>query len=600
MRMAYHNSSAPAEEYQTAFGGYNHTENCSEMEFFEMKNMSSDLFPILSPRKKREKFSLAGEENGVKAILAKNKICHVAGTTFYIDNVPVKDFVVEPIHNDNGEELPISLTSMGAYAIIFPQKLYVNTINPSDKGLVEKRVNIKAVYFLTDDSGSFYHHIDDKYPKTEEEGEKYGFYVKELEKEGEKQTVFMVKTQNTWMQKDPCFAISNIYNVNFPEKYGRADLTVFKKGTTVTLSGFNNDEFDGKKTVQKVDSQRLPGEIIIFRGYIPKGSDLQDSIDIVQEVPNMDFVIENNNRLWGCRYGNSVDGKFVNEIYASAQGDFTLWNDFSGEASDSYAMEVGTDGPFTGAVQYGGNSIFFKENCFHRVYGTLPENYQIQKYENDGLQAGSSKSIAIVENILFYKGTDGFYAFDGTIPQLISEPLGKERLHDAVCGGCDKKYYASARDNSGRYDLYVYDVSKNLWHKEDNLRLLDCTSRGNDLCCLTPEGALKITSMEREVEENTSWYAESGIIGKSSPDKKAIQKLKIRADVSTTAYVQVMIEYDSSGNFEPVFLMEGIKMQSFSIPIRVHRCDHFKILFMGRGDAKIYSISKVIAKRSEK
>ena len=270
---------------------------------------------------------------------------------------------------------------MGAYAIIFPQKLYVNTINPSDKGLVEKRVNIKAVYFLTDDSGSFYHHIDDKYPKTEEEGEKYGFYVKELEKEGEKQTVFMVKTQNTWMQKDPCFAISNIYNVNFPEKYGRADLTVFKKGTTVTLSGFNNDEFDGKKTVQKVDSQRLPGEIIIFRGYIPKGSDLQDSIDIVQEVPNMDFVIENNNRLWGCRYGNSVDGKFVNEIYASAQGDFTLWNDFSGEASDSYAMEVGTDGPFTGAVQYGGNSIFFKENCFHRVYGTLPENYQIQKYE---------------------------------------------------------------------------------------------------------------------------------------------------------------------------------------------------------------------------
>ena len=277
-----------------------------------------------------------------------------------------------------------------------------------------------------------------------------------------------------------------------------------------------------------------------------------------------------------------------------------MWNDFSGEASDSYAMEVGTDGPFTGAVQYGGNSIFFKENCFHRVYGTLPENYQIQKYENDGLQAGSSKSIAIVENILFYKGTDGFYAFDGTIPQLISEPLGKERLHDAVCGGCDKKYYASARDNSGRYDLYVYDVSKNLWHKEDNLRLLDCTSRGNDLYCLTPEGALKITSMEREVEENTSWYAESGIIGKSSPDKKAIQKLKIRADVSPTAYVQVMIEYDSSGNFEPVFLMEGIKMQSFSIPIRVHRCDHFKILFMGRGDAKIYSISKVIAKRSEK
>ena len=263
-------------------------------------------------------------------------------------------------------------------------------------------------------------------------------------------------------------------------------------------------------------------------------------------------------------------------------------------------MSLGSDGHFTGAVKYGDSPIFFKEHCFHRIYGTLPENYQLQTYDNDGVQKGSEKSLAIVENVLFFKGADGFYAFDGTLPQLISAPLGRDPLSDAVCGACDQKYYASVRDKSGRYDLYVYDVAKNLWHKEDNLQLRACTSRGMDLYCLTEEGAIRISSMEQDVDDQMSWYAESGIIGKSSPDKKVVQKLKIRAEVAPTAYVQVMIEYDSSGNFEPVFLMEGRTMQTFSIPIRVHRCDHFKILFMGRGSAKIYSLSKVTEKRSDK
>ena len=600
MRMAYHTPGARSEEYQTAFGGYNHTENCSEFEFFEMKNMSSDLFPILSPRKKRSKLNLAGEENGVKAILAKNKLCHVAGNKFYIDGVPVENISVDPMYDEAGTELPISLVSMGAYVIIWPQKQYVNTANPEDVGVVEKRVKIKMVpLFLTDPEGSFFYTSDRAYPKTQEEGEKVGFYVSEIEVNEQPATVFIVKTEAGWIQKEPCYGISNIYNVNFPETYGKADLKSFKKGTVVTVSGLSELGLDGEKTVQNVVDLSV-GEIIIFRGFVPENSEEVDKVEIVQQVPNMDFVIENNNRLWGCRYGLSVDGEFVNEIYASAQGDFTLWNDFSGEASDSWSVSLGSDGHFTGAVKYGDSPIFFKEHCFHRIYGTLPENYQLQTYDNNGVQKGSDKSLAIVENVLFFKGADGFYAFDGTLPQLISAPLGRDPLFDAVGGACDQKYYASVRDKSGRYDLYVYDVAKNLWHKEDNLRLRACTSRGMDLYCLTPEGAIRISSMEQDVDDQMSWYAESGIIGKSSPDKKVIQKLKIRAEVAPTAYVQVMIEYDSSGNFEPVFLMEGRTMQTFSIPIRVHRCDHFKILFMGRGSAKIYSLSKVTEKRSDK
>ena len=33
-------------------------------------------------------------------------------------------------------------------------------------------------------------------------------------------------------------------------------------------------------------------------------------------MPNMDFVIESENRLWGCRYGIANNGEVVNEIFA--------------------------------------------------------------------------------------------------------------------------------------------------------------------------------------------------------------------------------------------------------------------------------------------
>ena len=37
----------------TVFGGYNHQISCQEGQFFDMKNMTSNYFPIMSPRTKR-------------------------------------------------------------------------------------------------------------------------------------------------------------------------------------------------------------------------------------------------------------------------------------------------------------------------------------------------------------------------------------------------------------------------------------------------------------------------------------------------------------------------------------------------------------------
>ena len=82
-------------------------------------------------------------------------------------------------------------------------------------------------------------------------------------------------------------------------------------------------KFDGVQVSGILDAPELNGAAVIWE----KGEDHvvitglldrvitqeadQGSIVITRRLPEMDFVIESENRLWGCRYGLSADGQVV-------------------------------------------------------------------------------------------------------------------------------------------------------------------------------------------------------------------------------------------------------------------------------------------------
>ena len=67
---------------QTEFGGYNHTLAAQDGELWDMQNMSSDLYPLLSPRKPRYLLRTLTAPNG---FFAKDGLYWVDGTGFYAD-----------------------------------------------------------------------------------------------------------------------------------------------------------------------------------------------------------------------------------------------------------------------------------------------------------------------------------------------------------------------------------------------------------------------------------------------------------------------------------------------------------------------------------
>ena len=82
-----------------------------------------------------------------------------------------------------------------------------------------------------------------------------------------------------------------------------------------------------------------------------------------RRVPDLDYVTECDNRVWGCSSKENV-------IYACRLGDPTNWFSYRGIAADSYAVTVGSDGAFTGAATCMGYALFFKENTLHKLYGS--------------------------------------------------------------------------------------------------------------------------------------------------------------------------------------------------------------------------------------
>ena len=315
----------------------------------------------------------------------------------------------------------------------------------------------------------------------------------------------------------------------------------------------------------------------------------------------MDFVIESENRLWGCRYGVAANGEVVNELYACKLGDFKNWNCFMGLSTDSYVATCGTDGQFTGAITHLGYPLFFKENCVHKVYGNYPANFQIQTTACRGVQKGCDKSLAIVNETLLYKARSAVCAYDGSLPVEISAHLGDVRYSDAVAGAHGNKYYISMKDTEDVYHLFVYDIYKGMWHKEDNLRAAAfCSCRG-ELYCIDHERKQIITMLGSGAQsgEKVAWMAETGVIGTDMPDMKYISRLTVRMSLEIGAQVRIYVQYDSMGTWLPLCSMSSTSLRSFSVPIRTRRCDHLRLRFEGVGETRIYSITKTTNEGSD-
>lgn len=565
------------------FTGYEHRLRVRDGAFFDMQNLSGDEYPLLASRKLR---GLVGTLTSPGGLLEKDAPCWVAGGSLYVNGLqtPVTGL-------SEGEK---QLVSLGAYVLIFPDKVYYNTADPTDYGSMEASYQTQGTVSYTpcDLDGNPYTvtTVSAAEPEEPENGE---IWV-DTSEEGH--------VYRQWSQASVMWVeIVTVYTkISFTSR-GQIP-ALFKQYDGVTISGSQIEELNGEKILYAVGGDADTDDYVVVVGLLDAAStDEQQLLKIERKLPQMDYVCECQNRLWGCFYGNDGE-KNLNEIYCSALGDFKNFRQYLGIATDSWTASVGSDGPWTGAVNYLGTPCFFKEHRVHRVSVSSQGAHRLDETVCRGVQKGSWRSLCVVGETLLYKSRTDVCAWQGGFPRGVSEALGDEAYYQAAAGAVGEKYYISMRSGAGAWSLFVYDLGNGMWHREDALHAL-CFARCDDsLYCIDADTG-KLWDLQGAAgtkESSIDWMAESGIQYYEYTDRKYLSRFDLKLKLERDGWLRMLIRYDEDEDWRIVGEIEGQGMNTFVFPVRPRRCDHMRLRLEGTGELRLFSVTRILRKGSDR
>lgn len=647
MYYKYYSVPSVSRSMQSSFLGLNKNARIGDGEFADMQNMSSEHAPLLSPRQPRtvaQKQLTETAEDGeiiyknLNGILGDVGFAAVWGNDLYYMGEKVEGMTLS-----DGEK---RMLAMGANIIIYPDAVYYNTVTGEYGEIDQVTACAEAEYVMFEDiTFGLPGKLDANITYIAETGNEYTI-TQLLTEDGDENPFFRSDKPTSFAISDGISASVSPYtavlgvcdgylyyckSAHVEEgrtasgyaqyRYTNAEWERLNVGYAqlseedFTALGFTAEQIGSiwaGDTLLKIEHgdgyYRILNENIaeVFRFYRNvKNNNAYKAVGLSagqwkhKTLPALDYVCVHENRLWGCHYGSMANsGDSANEIYCSALGDFKTWTISSETATlagDPWTASMGDYGKFTGCISHRGYVLFFKENGIYRVSGDKPSNFQIVKIGESGLAEGCEKSMEIIDEVLYYKSRSGVYAYDGSLPQKISDALGSIRYTDAVAGRLLDKYYISMVADGVR-KLYVYDTRYGLWHAEDGVNVRFFTEYEGSLyagiddqiVCLSGSPAEIFGDTERE--DDVRWYAETGDIGLGSPYQKYFRRVLVRMDMDVGARVTVELECDG-GDWQKAMDFTAAYKRSVLLPILTPRCDHMRIRIGGSGNAKIYSIS---------
>lgn len=581
-------------EMTNAFGGYNHQLSCKDGQFFDMQNMTSQYYPVLSPREKR---GFVKKMTAPQGILDKEDLLWIDDGKLFKNG---EEVTLEGVELNSEEKI---MAKMGAYVIILPDKIWWNE-NSGECGYMERSNVIESgtevKFTLCNSNGEAVTWHDEAY--YDENEPKNGDYMMSTMNG---KSVLKVYSASTSLWGAVATTYLQITATGIGKGFDLGDgikITIDNSEAKWSYASniFVNDEGDGVLSTNTYISDKGDDYITVIGILDANQTFTNMEVKAERKVPDMAFITECNNRLWGC----SEDG---HEIYCCKLGDVKNWNCFMGISTDSWAVTIGSDGKFTGAITYLGYPMFFKEDCFIKIAISSTGGHQTKETRCRGVQRGSGKSLAILNETLYYKSSMGICSYAGSLPAGISDVLGEVRYESAVAGTVNNRYYVSMKDKDGKWHLFVYDQKTNIWSKEDDTEAMFFCRHGDELYYLDAKdnymksvrGTLPYEDDEKKAEGKFPWFVESGNIGYSMVDNKYVSRINVRVALDFGTNADFYIQYDSSGVWEHKFNMSGKGTRSFTVPVIPKRCDHFKYKLVGKGGCKIFSITKTIEQGSD-
>lgn len=380
-------------------------------------------------------------------------------------------------------------------------------------------------------------------------------------------------------------------------------IVIYSNGSTETIYIWNKEKHKMTASYTGTKSSSQPSTstytyLSSFNKYVPETG----RITIQRSIPNLDFICERDNRLWGVSNNDKT-------IYCSALGIPWDFFDYNGLDTGAYAVAVGSAGDFTGIVSYGG-VLCFKENKVHKMLGSFPSDFYMTTYDVAGIAQGAERSAVIISEVLYYRAPLGVMAFTGYQPTNISPNLALENTTGGVAGTNGREYFicVQAKEGQDHYTLFKYDLQYKLWIKEDDTNVTSMANLGNDLYInvqtkreiivdeqpvTVTEGRSYLTGQQNDEGMNLEWFARfmPYIETQGGIRQAGYTRLVLRFDMAPGSRFKIKVRYDD-GRWEDAWTQPKTKKLTYTVPLRIKRCDKFELMLEGKGQTKIRSIQR--------
>lgn len=553
--------SGKRQSLQLQFGGYNHSASCSEGQIWYESNMSSLAYPFLRPRRNRPASDIPAQY----ALFSHNALGWVEGDQLWYDGHLV-DYVTR-----SDKQIAV----MGNRIVIWPDKVILNATYKLS-GTYATLDALKAS--VPDPSENDAYGVGNSVPY-----EIYVYNGTEWVSNGpELEPIRISKSFSSVHFKDGTYkgVPAEANTIVLPEN---AEALGFKVGDAVTVAGCTKHPENNKTAIiREIEGNELRFYEFVFVLHGENGNidyDEYGSISITRDCPDMDVICAANNRLWGAK---------DDTVYASALGDPCNFHVFDGLTTDSWFQTTGTPGRFTACTMYLGYPMFFKERLICKVYGANAENFQTSLSATTGVKDGAWRSLAIAGEVLYYLSPNGLTAYTGGLPEDLSAPFGAARHTDCVSGTDGRRLFLCMHA-TGYYDLFCLDTQSGLLRRENHSFVKMFTCYQGVLYGLG--SAVEIFNMDT----GDGWpdsTVEFGDFTEQSMNRKSPTSMQMRLRMDEGATLRVSVMYDSSGEWRPVKTFTATKKMSFTYPIKLRRCDHYRLKLVGTGYWELQAMSR--------
>lgn len=615
------------------FGGLNETPTCEDGEWLSMSNMTTDRYPRAATRAYR----LYGWpiRHGVdedEAVEDAECLTYNGESILYIARegqavYPVVDGL--PYMTEQLTDTEHKVVCYAGYFVVFPEGWYINTVDKLEFGFIDAEYSISRIFYSDIDglplepdyiTGAVEEPLRESDKGPDWDGYQEGAIWLRVRRTIGDAEVFRFDGE-IWEPRECLIALEE----EAGDKLVREGDTI-RINFTQPLTGVYG--LNDRVTVRNVvDTEG--GKLLVVRGWIIRDAEGGLSVEVQPEagtvtktvwLPEIDFCVEHDGRLWACRYGLQR-GETVNEIFCTAARSFSQWEVYDVDEdgvpldTDSVGLSVSSAGAFTGAAIYNDVPTFFKEERMYRVSGSSASGFSLYTDTVPGVREGCEKSLCVAGGVLYWMARMGVYAYNGGRPTRISTKLDGVIRTDCMAAGNGRKAVFVWRELD-QQQMYIYDAEFGTWTREElKYPVRDITTIG-EMIVVKEEGEISYgwwtMADQREeglsrdgfeligVEKQFYWHCETGLRGLTSTRTKYVSRVDLRLELETDATAMVSVEYDSSGVWERLALIGRAGLRTQDIGCRLRRCDHYRLRIEGAGQAQIVTLAETTEGGSER